>query len=111
TGKRTGRPARSQGVQGEPDPLQPDRDVPRIDAKGDRRFQGCPRPRESAGDGAADPRPRHRRGVRPARGGCDVKVTILLADAAQAVEGKLYVLGGGWSTTGPDPAPMARAIK
>ena len=32
-----------------------------------------------------------------------MKVTILLADAAQAVEGKLFVLGGGWSVTGPEP--------
>jgi hypothetical protein len=40
-----------------------------------------------------------------------VRVTLLLADAAQAVTGKLYVLGGGWSLTGPDPAPMALAIK
>ena len=29
------------------------------------------------------------------------KVTMMLADAAQAVEGKLYILGGGWSVTGP----------
>jgi hypothetical protein len=40
-----------------------------------------------------------------------MKVTMLLADAAQAVGGKLYILGGGWSITGPDPAPMAFAIK
>jgi hypothetical protein len=40
-----------------------------------------------------------------------MKVTIMLADAAEAVNGKLYVLGGGWSMTGPDPAPMALAIK
>jgi hypothetical protein len=40
-----------------------------------------------------------------------MKVTMLLADAAQAVGGKLYVLGGGWSQVGPDPAPMALAIK
>ncbi len=40
-----------------------------------------------------------------------MKVTLLLADAAQAVNGKLYVLGGGWSLTGPDPAPMALAVK
>jgi hypothetical protein len=40
-----------------------------------------------------------------------MKVTMLLADAAQAVEGKLYVLGGGWSVTGPDPSPMALALK
>jgi hypothetical protein len=36
---------------------------------------------------------------------------MLLADAAQAVEGKLFVLGGGWSVCGPDPTPMALAIK
>jgi hypothetical protein len=40
-----------------------------------------------------------------------VKVTMLLADAAQAVGGKLYVLGGGWSVIGPGPATMALAIK
>ena len=36
---------------------------------------------------------------------------MLLADAAEAVNGKLYVLGGGWSIVGPDPAPMAVALK
>lgn len=36
---------------------------------------------------------------------------MLLADAAQAVGGKLYILGGGWSQIGPDPAPIALAIK
>ena len=36
--------------------------------------------------------------------------TMLLADAAQAIENKLYVLGGGWSITGPDPTPSAIAI-
>jgi hypothetical protein len=40
-----------------------------------------------------------------------VKVTILLSDAAEAVNGKLYILGGGWSICGPEPAPMALAIK
>ncbi len=40
-----------------------------------------------------------------------MKVTMLLADAAQAVDGKLYILGGGWSITGPDPTPMAIALK
>jgi hypothetical protein len=39
-----------------------------------------------------------------------MKVTMLLADAAQAVEGKLYILGGGWSIIGPEPSPMAFAI-
>ncbi|HEY9085812.1 MAG TPA: hypothetical protein VIN40_07755 [Candidatus Tyrphobacter sp.] len=38
-------------------------------------------------------------------------MTILLCDSAQAVGGKLYVLGGGWSITGPQPAPMAVALK
>jgi hypothetical protein len=37
-------------------------------------------------------------------------VTLLLADAAQAVDNKLYVLGGGWSITGPQPSPSALAI-
>lgn len=39
---------------------------------------------------------------------------MLLCDAAQAVEGKLYVLGGGWSQMAynPDePTDMALAIK
>ena len=40
-----------------------------------------------------------------------MKVTMLLADAAQAVDNKLYILGGGWSVTGPDPAPSAIALK
>jgi hypothetical protein len=39
------------------------------------------------------------------------KVIMMLADSAQAVAGKLYVLGGGWSMTGPTPAPSALAIK
>lgn len=40
-----------------------------------------------------------------------MRVTMLLADAAEAVNGKLYVLGGGWSITGPDPTPSALALK
>jgi len=40
-----------------------------------------------------------------------MKVTMLLADAAQAVGGKLYILGGGWSLIGPEPSPIAFAIK
>jgi hypothetical protein len=39
-----------------------------------------------------------------------VKVTMLLADAVQAAEGKLYILGGGWSIRAPDPVPMAIAL-
>jgi hypothetical protein len=40
-----------------------------------------------------------------------MKATMMLADAAQAVGGKLYILGGGWSVTGPEPTPSAIAIK
>jgi hypothetical protein len=40
-----------------------------------------------------------------------VKVTMLLADSAQAVEGKLYILGGGWSVIGPEPLSSAIALK
>jgi hypothetical protein len=39
-----------------------------------------------------------------------MKVTMMLADAAQAAEGKLYILGGGWSLTGPTPSPSAIAL-
>ncbi|MGH9177031.1 MAG: DUF6941 family protein [Acidimicrobiales bacterium] len=40
-----------------------------------------------------------------------MRVTMMLCDAAQVADGKLYILGGGWSITGPDPAPSAVAIK
>jgi hypothetical protein len=33
----------------------------------------------------------------------------LLADHAQAINGKLYVMGGGWNVIGPDLAPFALA--
>jgi hypothetical protein len=36
---------------------------------------------------------------------------MLLADSAQAVGGKLFILGGGWSLTGPAPSPSALALK
>lgn len=39
-----------------------------------------------------------------------MKVTILLADAATTSEGKLYVLGGGWTHTAP-MSPMSLALK
>ena len=35
---------------------------------------------------------------------------MLLADYAQVADGKLTVVGGGWSITGPDPAPFGIAI-
>ncbi|MCU1490618.1 MAG: hypothetical protein JWM85_2023 [Acidimicrobiaceae bacterium] len=40
-----------------------------------------------------------------------MRVTMLLCDAAQVADGKLYVLGGGWSLIGPDPTPTAIALK
>jgi hypothetical protein len=40
-----------------------------------------------------------------------MNVTMLLADAVQAVGGKLYILGGGWSIIRSEPSPMAIAIK
>jgi hypothetical protein len=39
-----------------------------------------------------------------------VKLTLLLCDAAQVADGKLHLLGGGWSFTGPGPVPSALAI-
>ena len=36
---------------------------------------------------------------------------MLLADSAQTADGKLYILGGGWSATGPMPMPSAIALK
>lgn len=36
---------------------------------------------------------------------------MMLCDSAQVADGKLYILGGGWSVTGPDPAPSAIAMK
>ena len=35
---------------------------------------------------------------------------MLLADAAQVAEGKLNVLGGGWSFIGPEMVPFSLAI-
>jgi hypothetical protein len=40
-----------------------------------------------------------------------VKVFMLLADSAQVADGKLYILGGGWSITGPEATPSAVVIK
>lgn len=39
-----------------------------------------------------------------------VDVTLLLADAAQVADGKLYVLGGGLQVIGPQPQPLAVAL-
>ena len=40
-----------------------------------------------------------------------MRATLLLADAAQAVDNTLFILGGGWSVTGPGPTTMAIALK
>jgi len=40
-----------------------------------------------------------------------VRATILLADYAQVAEGKLNIIGGGWSVTGPNPTPSAVAVR
>ena len=39
-----------------------------------------------------------------------MKVTMLLADHAVVENGKLYINGGGWTITGPDPFPYAIAL-
>lgn len=38
-----------------------------------------------------------------------IHVSAMLADYAQVAEGKLNVIGGGWSVTGPEPCPFAIA--
>jgi hypothetical protein len=40
-----------------------------------------------------------------------MKVTMLLCDAAQVVDTKLYILGGGWNVCRAPLIPMALAIK
>jgi hypothetical protein len=39
-----------------------------------------------------------------------MKLTLMLADSAQAVDNKLFILGGGWTLLGPTPGPTAIAI-
>jgi hypothetical protein len=39
-----------------------------------------------------------------------LKVTLLLADHAEVADGKLFINGGGWSVTGPDPCSGAIAM-
>jgi hypothetical protein len=43
--------------------------------------------------------------------GPDVEVTMMLCDAAQVANGKLYILGGGVNAVGPNPQPLALAIR
>ena len=53
-------------LQGQPDPLQPDRPLRRLGARGDRRVPRRARGARARGDRPAHPRPRHRRRLRPA---------------------------------------------
>lgn len=39
-----------------------------------------------------------------------MRATLLLADFAQVAEGKLNIIGGGWTVIGPQPAPSAIAL-
>ena len=38
-----------------------------------------------------------------------MRTTLLLADAVQAADNKLFILGGGWTFTGPEVGPMGVA--
>jgi len=40
----------------------------------------------------------------------DFNVTMLLCDHVTVAEGKLYINGGGWTLTGPNPTPMGIAL-
>jgi hypothetical protein len=40
-----------------------------------------------------------------------MRAWILLCDNAQSVAGKLYILGGSWNVTGPDPVTMGIALQ
>jgi hypothetical protein len=39
-----------------------------------------------------------------------MRATFLLADYAVVSDGKLTIVGGGWSQTGPEPAPFGIAL-
>jgi hypothetical protein len=39
----------------------------------------------------------------------DFSISLMLADSAQAVQGKLFVLGGGWNMRSAQPTPCAIA--
>jgi len=39
-----------------------------------------------------------------------IKVTMMLCDYAQVADGKMNVIGGGWTITGPQPAPFGIAL-
>ena len=39
-----------------------------------------------------------------------MKATLMLADYATVSDGKLSIVGGGWSVTGPEPVPFGIAL-
>ena len=39
-----------------------------------------------------------------------IKVNPMLADHAEVADGKLFINGGGWTLTGPNPTPFAIAM-
>jgi hypothetical protein len=39
-----------------------------------------------------------------------MQVTMMLCDFAQVADGKMNIIGGGWTITGPDPAPFGLAL-
>src|SRR3954447_8122898 len=65
-GARARAAARPADLQGEPDSLQPDRDVRGVEPRSDRRVPSGPRGARPARDGPAHARARHRRRLRPA---------------------------------------------
>jgi len=41
----------------------------------------------------------------------DMETTLILCDYAEAIAGKLYIMGGGWTIGPPGPRNLALAIK
>ncbi len=39
-----------------------------------------------------------------------MKLTLILCDSAQVADGKLFLMGGGWAFTGPQPVPHALGV-
>ena len=40
-----------------------------------------------------------------------METTLLLCDYAEAINGKLYIMGGGWSVCTPGPRTLALSVK
>lgn len=43
-------------------------------------------------------------------GGTEVEITMILCEYAQAAEGKLTIVGGGWSMRSAEPSPMGIGV-